>query len=646
MDWDSIFTVCDSIAFGHAPESPVESQRTRGVFLIRAYHLGCMGGSDQQQHKTLSHIILLLLLMMLVSTALVLPLVAAVCGSFGTSHAQLFDTETVTVETTIDDESFPFQANVLTDFPTATDRLSRYGGWADGPRRSATGYFRVERFRGRWWAIDPDGYLFLHKAVNSINLDDLSPREIHALLQDHGFNGMGNWSDEDVVAVQSTPQPLAYTPRFSFLAEYRRGRNPRIEMPVFDEAFIDFCREKAVEHFSQYVNDKNVFGYFSDNELSWVAQGLREHVRINDNNDKNYQAAMDFLSSRGKTANNFNGRDADAYTELMAEAYFSAVGPAIKAVDPNHLYLGTRLNKSWTRTQSFMEVAGRYLDVVAINHYHRWGTKDNEINNIVRWTNKPVLVSEFYAMRISPNNDDVGAGYRVENQAGRSAFFHNYVTSMIQNKNTVGFHWFKYQDDDNGNKGVISQTGGQYNRVLNDMEDLNKRIYQYTAYVDSNAFAPDQELGPEADAFFQGTRNYGRDDDLEVKDGNSRNIRQTYLRFDLSRLSNTPESAVLKLFSLSDKESEAGFYQLELVEDNSWGETTINGNNNPDGTTVLHEFSHSDDIAIDVTDVVKNRNGGKLSLRIVSTVNNGGKPSYASRENNDAAVRPKMMVYY
>jgi len=44
--------------------------------------------------------------------------------------------------------------------PTATVELSRYGGWK-ARRVKATGFFRTEQVDGRWWLVDPEGYLFL-----------------------------------------------------------------------------------------------------------------------------------------------------------------------------------------------------------------------------------------------------------------------------------------------------------------------------------------------------------------------------------------------------------------------------------------------------------------------------------------------------
>ena len=37
---------------------------------------------------------------------------------------------------------------------------NEYGGWADGPQLEATGSFRVEKYQGKWFFVDPSGKLF------------------------------------------------------------------------------------------------------------------------------------------------------------------------------------------------------------------------------------------------------------------------------------------------------------------------------------------------------------------------------------------------------------------------------------------------------------------------------------------------------
>lgn len=49
------------------------------------------------------------------------------------------------------------------------DGWSRYGGWKNGPRMKATGRFRVEKVNGKWWLVDPEGYLFWSHGVVRVN---------------------------------------------------------------------------------------------------------------------------------------------------------------------------------------------------------------------------------------------------------------------------------------------------------------------------------------------------------------------------------------------------------------------------------------------------------------------------------------------
>lgn len=53
--------------------------------------------------------------------------------------------------------------------------FNRYGGWAGGPQLKATGFFRVEKVKGKWWLIDPEGRLFFSHGANSVGFDQTTP---------------------------------------------------------------------------------------------------------------------------------------------------------------------------------------------------------------------------------------------------------------------------------------------------------------------------------------------------------------------------------------------------------------------------------------------------------------------------------------
>lgn len=50
---------------------------------------------------------------------------------------------------------------------------SRWQGWADGPRLEATGYFRTHKVNGKWWLVDPDGYLFFSTGIANVRMANM-----------------------------------------------------------------------------------------------------------------------------------------------------------------------------------------------------------------------------------------------------------------------------------------------------------------------------------------------------------------------------------------------------------------------------------------------------------------------------------------
>ena len=47
--------------------------------------------------------------------------------------------------------------------------FGQYGGWKHGPRLEPTGFFRRAQVDGKWWLVDPEGYLFFANAVTTVS---------------------------------------------------------------------------------------------------------------------------------------------------------------------------------------------------------------------------------------------------------------------------------------------------------------------------------------------------------------------------------------------------------------------------------------------------------------------------------------------
>ncbi len=51
---------------------------------------------------------------------------------------------------------------------------SKFHGWKDGPQLEATGFFRTEKVDGKWWLVDPEGYLYFSTGIDIIRLSNSS----------------------------------------------------------------------------------------------------------------------------------------------------------------------------------------------------------------------------------------------------------------------------------------------------------------------------------------------------------------------------------------------------------------------------------------------------------------------------------------
>ncbi|MBB3700758.1 hypothetical protein KMW28_19245 [Flammeovirga yaeyamensis] len=397
-----------------------------------------------------------------------------------------------------------------------TTKLDKYGGEIE-QKFESTGYFRTQKIDGRWWIIDPLGHKYIHKAVNSINKGKSDRnkeafRTLYAttsnwmeatadLLWQNGFNGMGSWSNYKAIQTNNSEKGthISYTVNLSLMGKYGKKRGGTYAVPghlgypnnapfIFDKGFEEFCFEFVKNELPKYKNDDNLLGYFTDNEMPFKRNILDGYLK-NDPSDEGYIAAKNWLEENSISKGEIDDAIRDQFLAYTISTYMEVVTNAIKAVDPNHLILGIRLYTSEKNNESFMTAYGKYVDVVSVNYYHRWTPKQEEMNDWEKWTQKPFMITEWYTKSDDtglPNN--AGAGWVVKTQNDRGLFYQNYTLGLMKNKNCVGWHWFKYIDNDptmknaelsntDSNKGIIDYKYEPYQDLMIKMKDLNERVY-------------------------------------------------------------------------------------------------------------------------------------------------------------------------
>ena len=180
-------------------------------------------------------------------------------------------------------------------------KLSAYGGDAS-VRGRASGFFRVQKAPKRWWLVDPEGHPFVHMGVVAVACPPMSgplkhplpedsatpeawAESVTGLLHEHGFNGVGAWSDGE--RLRATRRPMAYTRIWNFMSSYGRQRGGTYQLPgrmgypgncifVFDPEFEVFCDEHA-KRLAATKNDPWLLGHFCDNELPFYLNTLDNH---------------------------------------------------------------------------------------------------------------------------------------------------------------------------------------------------------------------------------------------------------------------------------------------------------------------------------------------------------------------------------
>jgi hypothetical protein len=221
------------------------------------------------------------------------------------------------------------EAEMLAEAPELPGR-DTYGGWAEGPQLEATGFFRKEKVRGKWWLITPEGHLFFSMGVAcvrrgdstfitgrddwfdwlpeadgpfgnfrgqrgsahsraeaiggsgetanfySINLkrkygedwEAQSRQRAVARLRAWGFNTLGNWSASDILRKSTVPFTVTGHSAGARPIEGSSGYWRKMK-DVFDPQFEAATRESIRKAMESWRDDPRVIGIFVDNEESW-----------------------------------------------------------------------------------------------------------------------------------------------------------------------------------------------------------------------------------------------------------------------------------------------------------------------------------------------------------------------------------------
>jgi len=357
-------------------------------------------------------------------------------------------------------------------------------------------------------------------------------------LMSWGFNTLGAWSDERLCQVEQDGRRLACAPTIDLGAAYVRrkmqGRQAWLHgvfPDVFDPDFGAIAREVAKARCAPRQNDTAILGWFTDNELRWGPdwRGKEELLTLFlalPAEAPGRRAAVDMLQHRYDDIPRFNQvwktsfadwqglrqagavtapvvrkevylqnqaveretnlkdparaafvADCDAFSSLLAEAYFRVTSEAVRAADPNHMVFGARF--AYVPPEPVVQAAVKYLDVVSFNCY---ATDPRPVLQAYSVFGKPLIIGEFsFRGADSGLPNSRGAGPIVATQQHRADAFSRYLTLALAQPNLVGYHWFEHCDEpkegrfdgEDSNYGVVTLRDEVYTVLTQSMSQTN-----------------------------------------------------------------------------------------------------------------------------------------------------------------------------
>lgn len=412
------------------------------------------------------------------------------------------------------------------------------GGQGLSAKQSPPAFKVQQDENGKYWFVNPQGDRFLSIGINNILPEPWQPRagtqyydpvpsqfggnfdawkqDVFKILQEHGFNTLGAWSDGR----------LYDGPIYGTVCIYVAGHAHDRCLEGLRPGFAERIRENAKIIIDKYPHWDNVFGVFLDNEMPWYGHAawgdipnytLLEVALSLPAEDGARQAATSFLKKRyasidvlseawGKPVSSWDQltfeyarscvnkrtqEDRAGFVEYAADTFYRTACETVGELLPDKLILGTRFASY--APEPVVRACGHYCDVVSFNNYRRSPSADPDmLARFWIWSGKPLVVTEFSwrgEENTSGNPNSGGAGAVVKTQVERARNYKKYIEDLLSYPMVTGAHWFEFADQspqgrfdgENSNYGVVDIHHRPYRELLEAMTQTNARVAEIHA---------------------------------------------------------------------------------------------------------------------------------------------------------------------
>ncbi len=361
--------------------------------------------------------------------------------------------------------------------------------------RGKEGFYKLgQDLNGVWWLLDSKGQPEFMNAVTTVqpyqkgrdnggpefvsrdwagtetpaNLDSWAQATL-SRIREMGFKGLGAWCN-----------PVFH----NYDVPMTRDLNVWTWEPSNSKRFYspDWSRvaEQAIKSQVELLkNNKNLVGYFIDNELEWGDgfSGPGVYFDFQPANDPNRYQVIQVIKTLWPTVDKFNHdwnvslknfdelyawerlphEPQDAYTRLlnawvehMAGDYFKTTTGLIHKYDPNHLILGVRFRGY--APPEVVRASKNYTDAQSINYYVGDARLDLDMFKMMYEESgeQPIIISEYSFHALDGRSGDrntVGFAAQVLDQQARAEGYRLFTSRLARVPYIVSADWFQWMDE-------------------------------------------------------------------------------------------------------------------------------------------------------------------------------------------------------
>ncbi len=323
-----------------------------------------------------------------------------------------------------------------------------------------------------------------------------------AELRRLGFNTVANWSDWQIASRSRTPYVRPLPPLDPAIPLVYRDF-PDVFHPAFPQAARAFA-----EPLRETASDPALIGYFLMNEPNWgfARETPAAGMLFNTPMCFSRQALADFLQRKYRNDNALAAawempvafsalcagvwdfalspvaqEDLADFSEVMVRKLFETLSTACRAVDPNHLNLGSRY---YTVPPRWALAGMKHFDVFSMNCYRK-RLPAQEMSHISEMLGKPILIGEWHFGALDAGLPASGIGH-VTDQGGRGKAFRLYLEDAAAKPWCVGVHYFNIYDQsamgrfdgENYNIGFLDVCNRSYEPLAQAARLSHERLYE------------------------------------------------------------------------------------------------------------------------------------------------------------------------